>query len=60
MTHHPNSVIADALADARNTLVRTATGQIGSDDIIIPRAAFDSALRNIDKARAALATGGAA
>jgi hypothetical protein len=46
--------IKHALDDARNTLAKTATGCIGSDDLTLPRSAFDSALRNIDKARSAM------
>jgi hypothetical protein len=40
--------------DARNTLAKTVTTHLGSVDFMtIPRAAFDSALRNIDAAREA-------
>jgi hypothetical protein len=42
------------LIDARNTLAKTVTTHLGSVDFMtIPRAAFDSALRNIDAAHEA-------
>ncbi|MDB5584336.1 MAG: hypothetical protein JWR80_9512 [Bradyrhizobium sp.] len=42
------------LRDARTTLVKTATGHIGSDEMSLPRSMFDSVVRNLDAARATL------
>lgn len=51
------AMIESALNDARNTLSKTAMCRVGSDDITVPRWAYDSVLRNIDKARATLTKG---
>lgn len=49
------SDLIDALRDARNTLTKTATGKIGGDQMTIARSWFDSVVRNLDKAIAAIA-----
>ena len=54
----PDIEAVRALRDARTTLVKMATGRPGnSQELSLPRSAFDSAIRNIDKARTALGDG---
>lgn len=42
-----------AVQDSRNTLLKTATGRVGSDEMSIPRSWFDSVIRNLNAALSA-------